>query len=158
MVMSHIRDISPCMSYIPDMTHRDTPLKLTRQLGQALRAERKRRGWTQAQTAQRAGIGRQKLIEVEQGRPSVVIGTYAAVMSALDLEPAVKTATISIDEFPQLKRLAWNRPGVRSITEQEALSLYERHWSLVDADQMDAHERALLQRLVTRHGNGVLHV
>lgn len=146
------------MSYIRYMKHGDTPLKLTRQLGQALRAERERLGWTQAQTAQRAGIGRQKLIEIEQGRPSVAIGTYIAAMAALDLEPTVRAPTILIDEFPQLKRLAWNRPGARAILEQDAFALYERHWGMIDADEMDEHERTLLRHLVTKYGNGVLHV
>lgn len=33
-------------------------------------------------------------------------------------------AMIAIDLFPQLKRLAWNRPGKRTIAEPEALALY----------------------------------
>jgi len=65
---------------------------------------------------------------------------------------------VLIDEFPQLKRLAWNRPGARTIAEPEALALYERNWDLVDRDAMDERERRLLADLVRRYGNGVLHV
>jgi len=65
---------------------------------------------------------------------------------------------VVIDAFPQLKRLAWNRPGTRTIAEPEALALYERNWDSVDCDAMDDRERRLLEDLVRRYGNGVLHV
>lgn len=115
-------------------------------------------GLTQVMVAERAGIGRQKLIEVEQGRPSVAMGTYAAVMRALNLVPTVGQPMIAIDIYPQLKKLAWNRPGKRIIPEAEALAIYERNWDLVDREAMDRKERAFLKDLVTRYGNGVLHV
>ena len=146
------------MSYIPDMDIDPRPLLLARQLGGALRAERERLGLTQAVVARRARINRQKLIQVEQGKPGVAMAAYAAVMDALDLAPAIKPAEVRLAEYPQLKRLAWNRPGTEAISECDALALYERHWDLIDAEGMDTHERALLQRLVTRHGHGILHV
>lgn len=105
-----------------------------------------------------AGMTRQKLIKVEQGRPSVAMGTYAALMRALNLAPTVMEPVVAIDHYAQLKRLAWNRPGKRTIPEKEALALYERHGSLVDQSAMDNQERALLDDLVKRYGNGVLHV
>lgn len=146
------------MSYIHDMTALPAPQILTRQIGDALRIERKRLGLTQAEVARRARIPRQKLIQVEQGRPGVAMAAYAAVMDALALAPDVKPAEVRIADYTQLKRLAWNRPGTDAIAERDALALYERYWDLVDPDRMDARERALLHRLVTRHGNGVLHV
>lgn len=67
--MSRIHDLSHEMPYIRDMI-RETPVThLTRELGDTLRTERRRRGLTQAELARRAGIGRQKLIQVEQGKP-----------------------------------------------------------------------------------------
>jgi transcriptional regulator with XRE-family HTH domain len=146
------------MSYIQDMHTDPVPLQLTRQLGAALRAERKRLGMTQAAVARRARIGRQKLIQIEQGQPGVAMAAYAAAMDALGLAPTVKPAEIRIADYPQLKRLTWNRPGTDTLPEREALALYERYWDLVDADRMDARERALLERLKDRHGKGVLHV
>jgi transcriptional regulator with XRE-family HTH domain len=145
------------MSYIQDMLT-PTPNPLTRQLGDALRAERKRLGLTQAEVARRARIHRQKLIQVEQGKPGVAMAAYAAVMDALALAPAVRPAEVHIADYPQLKLLTWNRPGIDTIAERDALALYERHWDMVDAEGMDARERALLQHLVNRHGHGVLHV
>jgi transcriptional regulator with XRE-family HTH domain len=146
------------MSYIRDMITYAPALEPLRDLGQMLRAERARLGLTQAAVAKAAGVGRQKLIEVEQGRPSVAMGTYAAVMRALNLVPVAGQPMIAIDLFPQLKRLAWNRPGKRTVAEPEALALYERNWDLVDREAMDEKERALLTDLINRYGNGVLHV
>jgi transcriptional regulator with XRE-family HTH domain len=145
------------MSYIPDMRAPATP-PLTHQFGQALRAERKRLGLTQAEVARRARLPRQKLIQVEQGRPGVAMAAYAAVMAALGLAPAVKPAEVPLADYPQLRRLAWNRPGADTISERDALALYERHWDLVDPEHLIARERALLENLVERHGHGVLHV
>lgn len=146
------------MSYIRDMDATQPTLGPLFDLGQLLRTERTRLGLTQAAVARAAGVGRQKLIEVEQGRPSVAMGTYAAVMRALNLVPTAGQPMVAIDSYPQLKRLAWNRPGKRTIAEPEALALYERNWGLVDQDAMDERERNLLKDLVNRYGNGVLHV
>lgn len=146
------------MSYIPDMIEAHTPELLTRELGALLRAERKRLDRTQVDVARQAGISRQKLIQVEQGKPGVAMAAYAAVMDALGLAPAVQPAQVRIADYRQLERLTWNRPGAETISERDALALYERHWDDVDAERMDAHERALLQRLVNRHGHGILHV
>lgn len=76
----------------------------------------------------------------------------------LDLVSAAGQPMVAIDAFPQLKRLSWNRPGIRTIAEPEALALYERNWDLVDRDAMGDPERRLLEDLVKRYGNGVLHV
>ena len=125
--------------------------------GAALRAARESAGLTQLVLAQRAHIGRQKLIEVEQGKPGVAAATYAAVARALGLEFAVRPVRVRIDAYPQLKSLAWNRHD-DLIEEKEALALYERNWSLVDGQRMTPHERAFLDRIVEIHGGGVLHV
>lgn len=146
------------MSYIHDMP-KDAPFtRLARQLGATLRAQRKQQGLTQVELALRAGIGRQKLIEVEQGKPGVALAAYMATMDALDLMPAVKPAEVRIAEYPQLTQLTWNRPGVDTIAERDALALYERHWDRVDADRMPPHEHAFLRHLVEKYGHGVLHV
>ena len=146
------------MSYIRDMKTNACPMPLTDQFGAILRAERKRLGLTQAEVARRAGIGRQKLIQVEQGKPGVALAAYAATMDALGLTPEFKPAQVRIDEYPQLKRLTWNRPGTDVLAERDALALYERHWDLVDAEDMTAHERAFLRRLGDKYGQGILHV
>jgi transcriptional regulator with XRE-family HTH domain len=146
------------MSYIRDMTKEAPVIQLAHDLGHMLRAERRRLGLTQAEVARRAGIGRQKLIQVEQGKLGVALAAYAAAMDALDLVPMVKPAEVRIAEYPQLKRLTWNRPGAEAIAERDALALYERHWELIDGDHLTINERNLVQRLVNKYGHGVLHV
>jgi len=62
---------------------------------------------------------------------------------------------IDVDLYPNLALLCWNRT-VRQISEADALALYERNWRFVDQVNMPANERALIERLVQTHGNGVL--
>jgi hypothetical protein len=60
---------------------------------------------------------------------------------------------IPIDDYPQLALLAWNRK-VRTITEEEALALYESNPQWVDRSLMDDRELALLDRLIQEIGKG----
>ncbi|HZR02940.1 MAG TPA: hypothetical protein VFA81_07200 [Burkholderiales bacterium] len=62
---------------------------------------------------------------------------------------------IDIDQYPNLALLCWNR-AERTISEQEALALYEANWRFVDVEGLSAHERALIDRLVREVGNAVL--
>lgn len=66
------------------------PIPLTSHFGTTLGAERKRLGLTQAEVARLARIGRQKLIQVEQGKPGVAVAAYAAAMDALGLVPELR--------------------------------------------------------------------
>ncbi|MBQ69646.1 hypothetical protein CL689_06265 [Candidatus Saccharibacteria bacterium] len=66
--------------------------------------------------------------------------------------------TISLENYPQLKLIAWNRREGDSLSESEALSLYERNWSYVDQNSLSDHERAFIEHLVKTVGNGVFHV
>lgn len=61
---------------------------------------------------------------------------------------------ITIDDYPQLALLAWNRK-VREITEEEALALYEANRQWVDRSLMGPRELSLLDRLVVELGRGV---
>lgn len=65
--------------------------------------------------------------------------------------------TLRIDDFPQLALLAWNR-ALREITGEEAFALYERNWRFVDAEHLTTTEAALIERLTTQYGHGVLNV
>ena len=59
--------------------------------------------------------------------------------------------------FENLAALCWNRHE-RYLDAAEAFRLYERNWRLVDDRRMQPAERALIKRLTTRYGNGVLNV
>ncbi len=83
--------------------------------------------------------------------------TQAAREQAASARPAPDLpATIRLDDYPQLRKLAWQRDGASVVTPREALDLYEREWRHVDRAHMDATERALLQALVDRLGGGRL--
>jgi transcriptional regulator with XRE-family HTH domain len=60
--------------------------KILEELGENIRLARLRRKLSTQQVAERAGIGRRTLYEIERGRPNVSIGKYAQVLSVLGLE------------------------------------------------------------------------
>ena len=64
---------------------------------------------------------------------------------------------IDVDAYENLKMLLWNRQE-RYLDAETAFRLYERNWRHVDRRNMSAAERALIDRLAERFGNGVLNV
>ena len=60
--------------------------KLLTQLGENLKLSRLRRKLTTLQVAERAGITRTTLWQVEKGAPNVSMGTYAQVLLVLGME------------------------------------------------------------------------
>lgn len=60
--------------------------KSLEQLGENLKLARKRRRETQEQFANRIGVSRQTLSDMEVGSPSVTLGNYARVLWALGME------------------------------------------------------------------------
>ncbi len=65
---------------------------------------------------------------------------------------------VRLDEYPQLRLLAWHRRGVEAIDEQEAFSLYEARWRFIDEATLTPKERELIRELTERWGAGVLNV
>lgn len=59
--------------------------KIINELGENLRLARLRRKLSTRQVAERAGIGRTTLYEIEKGNPNVSLGNYAQVLSVLGL-------------------------------------------------------------------------
>ena len=59
-----------------------------RQLGYRIRLARIRRGLSMAEVAAKAGINRNTLTALEQGKPGVAIGAYITVLWVLGLERA----------------------------------------------------------------------
>jgi len=57
-----------------------------RQLAERIRIARKRRGWTIAETAAKAGINRNTLTALELGKPGVSVSAYVAVLWVLGLD------------------------------------------------------------------------
>lgn len=65
---------------------------------------------------------------------------------------------LKIADFPQLKFICWNRREDDVVSEEEALSLYERNWRFVEQKELEPHEQALIDRLVRDYRNGVFQV
>lgn len=58
--------------------------RMLNQMGEQIRLARLRRQLTAELVAERAGISRATLSNIEKGSPSVAIGSYAAVLHALN--------------------------------------------------------------------------
>lgn len=56
-----------------------------RELGAAIRAERRRLGLSQAALAERAGVGRDWIIGLEKGKPTAEVGLVLRTVRALGL-------------------------------------------------------------------------
>ena len=74
-----------------------------------------------------------------------------------ELHDFLAAGLIDVDAYENLKMLLWNRQE-RYLDAETAFRLYERNWRHVDRRNMSAAERALIDRLAERFGNGVLNV
>jgi transcriptional regulator with XRE-family HTH domain len=136
-------------------------------LGERIRTARKRQQVTAIATAEAAGISRVTLHRIERGEPTVAVGAWVAVVSALGLTFDLLDARamagtkklprmIRLREFPQLKKLAWQLQGVDEITPRDALDLYERNWRHLDRAALSEDEAALIDALSCEIGGGRL--
>jgi transcriptional regulator with XRE-family HTH domain len=75
---------------MPNIMGFETPpaevISRIQQLAERIRVARKRRGWTVAETAVKAGINRNTLTALELGKPGVSISAYVAVLWVLGLD------------------------------------------------------------------------
>lgn len=142
--------------------------KVLRALGQQIRNHRKSLKISAIATAEAAGLSRVTLYRIEQGEASVAIGAYLSVISALGLVVELRSQkeqkqsqnlntktipkTIRLDDYKQLKRLAWQLKGTKEISAQEALDLYERNWRHLDIESMNAREQKFLKALLAAFG------
>ena len=135
-------------------------------LGKRIRAQRERQKVTATDTAEAAGMSRVTLYRIEQGEPSVTMGAYLCAMSAVGLSllvhvpeaalPSALPAAVHLDDYPALKQLAWQLPGVTELSPARALDLYERNWRHLDREDLAPQERRLIQALADELGGGRL--
>ena len=133
-----------------------------RAIGASLRERRKALGLNATETAESAGMSRVTLFRIEKGEASVTMGAYFAVVDALGLSMGVSDPSapalpklprqIRVASYPQLKRLAWQLKATKSLTPEEALSLYERNWRHVDPKAMTPRESRLIESLLAAFG------
>lgn len=139
------------------------PASLAR-LGARLQAARKQQKVSAVAAAEAAGISRVTLHRIERGEPTVAIGSWLAAASALGLRLEIASTApppslpekIRLDDYPQLKKLAWQLKGVRELAPQEALALYERNWRHIDRPGLTTQEGALINALSQVLGGGRL--
>ena len=137
---------------------------LLARLGARLHARRKQLSVTATAAAESAGMSRVTWHRIERGEPSVAMGAYMSAITALGLtlelvdpaEPArpVLPERVRLADFPELRRLAWQQPGVTELAPAEALALYERNWRHLDDAALQPQERALILALVSTLGGG----
>ena len=70
-------------------------------------------------------------------------------------ETAASDQIVPVD-YPELCRLAWNRDVHRPMSAAAAFDLYETAWRHVDQAALGQAERALIDTLARRFGNGHL--
>ena len=131
------------------------------EIGQLIRSHRKALGITATATSEAAGVSRVTLHRIEKGVASVTIGAYFNVMAVLNLTCALsefnsvdissKTgwipAKIVLANYPQLKQLAWQLPGVDELSPIEALGIYERNSRFIEDEKLSDNERNLIESL-----------
>lgn len=66
--------------------------------------------------------------------------------------------SICLQNFPQLRLIAWNMREEDLLEDQVAFALYERNWRFVDQTQLLIHERELIGRLCNEFGAGLMNV
>lgn len=145
-------------------------------LGQQIRAARKALRVSSTAAAEAAGISRVTLHRIENGEPSVNMGAYLSMLAVLGLKLKIiegkeqdKTvlaadragwipARIRLDDYPQLRQLAWQVHGTDTLTPTEALGIYERNWRHIDEAALSENERQLIDALKLGLGDHAAHV
>ncbi len=156
------------MDIATDHAKPQNPLSLL-SLGAQITARRKVLKVRAQSCAGAAGISRVTLHRIEKGEPSVNVGAYLQVCEVLGLhlvllplgsqelrqEKKLKKDSASnnvvphirIQDYPQLKALAWQLKADMLLTDDEAIGIYECNKRFLDVELLDDHERALMHRL-----------
>ncbi len=100
------------------------------------------------------------------------MGAYLNAMAALGMELSVSghsgslsnteiqdkpgwiPARINLDNYPQLKQLAWQVQGTNELKPVEALGIYERNWRHVETTALEPQEQNLIDALRLAFGEG----
>lgn len=147
---------------------KNTPNALLALAGQ-VRARRKVLGVNATAVAEAAAVSRVTLHRIERGEATVSMGAYLRVLDALGMSLSANDRTpldpaqhipvrISLEKYPQLKKLAWQlKPGAE-LTPLEALGIYQRNARHIDHQALDPAERALIDALRLGLEEGARHV
>lgn len=138
------------------------------QLGEAYRARRKALGVSVVAAAQAAGVSRVTWYRMEKGEPSVTLGVWANAAHVLGLDwpglpldrdrarfPAPGRwlpLDITLEDFPELRRLAWSVTGRATVSPREAWATYQRHAPDIASIRLIPREQALFDALAEVYG------
>lgn len=127
------------------------------QFAEQLRARRKALGVSATTAAEAANMSRPTVFRIEKGEPSVTIGAYLNLASALGLalalynpkadQLAVLHDEIELADYPQLRQLAWHVKAGETLTPLELWQIIQRNQKHLDRSMLDEAEQALLARL-----------
>lgn len=160
-IMSIMRTVMPAK---PPETSKAAAEKLI-ELGKQIRAHRKSLRVSAVAAAESAGMSRVTLHRIERGEPSVTMGAYLNAMTALGMDLSINNrpaspsndenqgrqgwipVRINLENYPQLKQLAWQVQGTTALKPAEALGIYERNWRHIDTSALEPQERKLIDAL-----------
>ncbi len=155
------------------VTDSNPSLVVLQALGAQLRAQRKALKVNATVTAEAAGISRVTLHRIEKGEPSVAMGAWVNVATALGMQLALELpqqqasknnpkdwwpVRVPLSDYPQLKALSWQVQGADYLTPAEAHDIYERNARHLDTAAMTANEQDLWQALQAAFGKKGSHV
>jgi HTH-type transcriptional regulator/antitoxin HipB len=73
-------------------------LRTPNDIGHLVRAQRKKRGWTQADFAQRLGVSRLWILQLEQGKETAQVGLVLRALNELDISLDVDLRPASLND------------------------------------------------------------
>ncbi|MBF0107168.1 MAG: helix-turn-helix domain-containing protein [Deltaproteobacteria bacterium] len=132
-------------------------------LGKRLRAERKKRKVSAQAMAESIQVSRLTLERMEKGRPTVAVGVFIKALSALGLTCQVAStfeasvdrakadlvvpAQIRLQDYPELKLLAWHAKGAEHLKPGEVFEIYDRNMRHLNAANLSQKEKNLIKAL-----------
>jgi hypothetical protein len=75
--------------------------------------------------------------------------------AGIEDSPGWIPARINLENYPQLKQLAWQLQGSTQLKPAEALGIYERNWRHVDTLALEPRERNLIVALRQAFGDAL---
>lgn len=146
--------------------------RMMSELAHCIRQRRLSLGVSAVVAAYTAGMSRVTWHRIENAEPSVTMGAYFSALEVLGLDLELKPREvvdsgqesanpvlddtheaidiplhIPIQDYPQLRQIAWHIKDNFELTQAEAFGLYERNRRHLDMDQMQDHELELLKAL-----------
>lgn len=147
--------------------------KMLQDIAHGVRQRRLALGVSATVAAHTAGMSRVTWHRIEKAQSSVTMGAYLNAMNVIGLDITLRPtgagvgrprsamneqpgatdevidlpARIALQDFPQLRQIAWHVKDGFELTQAEAYNLYERNRRHLDMDRMPEHELKLLRAL-----------